>query len=66
MTYSDKLVILAEIKKLGYEPNAYEKTFLESIEKRYYMTPGQERLLQDIYAKAAGAGVFVRRQYFKR
>jgi hypothetical protein len=58
MTSADALVLIREIKKLGYKPNDWEKQFLGNALGHKKISNKQGKILETIYAKAAGGGVY--------
>lgn len=64
-TISETRQIIAEIEKLGYEPNEWETDFLESIEGQS-LSEKQSKCLDKIYEKASGGGIYQRKEYFRR
>lgn len=66
MTTKDAQIIIAEIEKLNYKPNDFEKGFMASIRNSPWITQKQSGCLMAIYGKATGGGIYEKKQYFKR
>jgi len=66
MKTSDAQKVIAEIEKLNPKLNDYEKGFIESIRNNSWITNKQSMVLMQIYGKAAGGGVYQRRQYINK
>jgi len=62
MRKQDVSILLAEIRKLNYKPNNWEHSFLNGISQRVELTEAQSKKLQDIYAKASGGGIYIKRE----
>ena len=62
MRISDALIIINEIKKLGYKLNDWERGILKSIvSQNKDITVRQGQILQEIYARSAGGGIYQQR-----
>ena len=61
MKISDALTIIGEIKQLGYKPNDWERGILGNILGHKEISNRQGQILQEIYARAAGGGIYQRR-----
>jgi hypothetical protein len=66
MTSQDRSRLLAEIKKLNYKPNEWEKGFLGNILCHRVTSTKQDKILLNIYEKATGGGTYQNRQYGRR
>ena len=61
------LTTIEAIEAQAYEPNEWEVEFMDSISNRKEnLTEKQSTVLLEIYSKATGGGIFVKKEYFKR
>ena len=65
MTKDDAVVLILEIEKLNYKPNAWEEQFMESVGKMPNNTLSikQSKMMSAIYANASGGGLYQNRRY---
>jgi len=64
-SFEEVLIMLQAIEDSGYCPNEWESNFLSDIsEKRKDLTEKQTKVLNKIYDKSFGGGIYENRQYF--
>lgn len=66
MTPQDALLLVTEIKKFSEKLNDWEKQFLGNVCGHRVVSHKQSAILQRIYEKATGGGMWEQKQYFKR
>jgi hypothetical protein len=63
MTLRNAIILIDEIRKQKYKPNEYESKFMSNIEtQKWNLSYKQSTVLNNIYTKAVGGGIYQARQ----
>ena len=69
MLTREAIILIEQVKNLGYRPNPWETNFILSIinmakrNSNLALTYNQSKAVNTIYAKATGGGRFQKREY---
>jgi hypothetical protein len=69
MLTREAIILIEQVKNLGYKPNSWETNFILSIinmakrNSNLALTYNQSKAVNTIYSKAAGGGRFQKREY---
>jgi hypothetical protein len=69
MLTREAIILIEQIKKLGYKTNSWETNFILSIinmakrNSNLALTYNQSKSVNTIYSKASGGGIFQKREY---
>jgi hypothetical protein len=62
MLKKDAMIVIDAIEKSGYKPTDWELEFLADMKRCETYTIGQQKKLSEVYDKAHGGGIYVKRE----